>query len=103
MLLQARFFVSSLTGGFNLPSKEDMKLDVENYIKTKLENGSKMKYIHKLENHREYCEDLAKIAHIKTIPNVVHNIYASLLERRNRSDCFKVIDDDNYERSNCGT
>lgn len=95
--------MSSLTGGFTVPSKEEMKLDVENYIKAKLEQGSKMKYIHKLENQREYCEDLAKIAHIKALPDVVHKIYGSLIERRIRSDCFKVIDDNNYERFNCGS
>lgn len=97
-MLQARYFLASLSGKFQLPSKTEMLDYIKKYMKTKF-MAHLPKYAHNLgdcNQQNEYFEDLASSGNIRPLPRVYCKLHAHVKIDRNYDDCFKLVDDDNF-------
>ncbi|XP_048745451.1 uncharacterized protein LOC125658271 [Ostrea edulis] len=101
--VQIRFFLSSLSGKFRLPSKEDMLLDTEQDFQSRLSQGLLVRYAHVLGTRQwGYNDELADLAGVELIPRVVQNLYDYVHETRvkdivrykNRN--YEIIDSERF-------
>lgn len=94
-------------GGATFPSQEEMIADSDKELAKRMARGFPKKKGHYLgvEFQREYCEDLSTTANIERVPEIVLNIYDDCIECRSknpkdyRNNNYKVIDDENFERT----
>jgi hypothetical protein len=94
---QVRFFLSTLNGHFELPSKHEMLKELDEEIEKK--SGVPVrKYHHLGVNQGCYFEDLAGTARIKRVPPVINKLYLRVRMSRNLTDCFKIINDESWEQ-----
>lgn len=56
------------------------------------------KYHHLAEAQGNYFEDLAITANIPKVPPVLNKLYLRVRANRNLEDCFRIIDDENWEQ-----
>ena len=82
-----------------MPKKEEMERDAKKLIDTILENGGQLEDVHKINDQRAYCEDLAQSGNIKALPDVMHQILTYFYETRDLGLYYKIIDDDHFETS----
>lgn len=97
-LLKARYFLASLSGKFQLPSRTEMLDYIKKYMKTKFK-ADLPKYAHHLgdvNQQHEYFEDLAKSGNIRPLPRVYCKLHAYVKVDRNYDDCFKLLDDESF-------
>lgn len=86
-----------LTGHFKLPHKEEMLAELIEEERKKVGRPSR-KYHQLGEEQGHYFENLAETANIKKVPPVIHNLYLRVRMGRNLNDCFRIIDDNNWEQ-----
>ncbi|CAB3388771.1 Hypothetical predicted protein [Cloeon dipterum] len=101
--LQARFFYSLMSGKFQCADKREMYRELKADQHWRRNKGYGPRQAHKLGAlQQEYYDELAKIAHIKSIDVVVSKlglestkrIYSDLCSFREAK--FKLLDDKNY-------
>ncbi|RZC35802.1 senecionine N-oxygenase, partial [Asbolus verrucosus] len=93
--IQVRFFLSTLSGHFKLPSKEEMLRELHEEMKKKSDRPPR-KFHFLGDEQGRYFDDLATTAQIKRIPPVINKLYLRVRMNRNLDHCFKIIDDDNW-------
>ncbi|XP_018324131.1 dimethylaniline monooxygenase [N-oxide-forming] 3 isoform X2 [Agrilus planipennis] len=100
--VQVRFFISSLTGHFQIPSKENMLKDFQEYVTDKKSKSMYPNYMHKMGNYLEqekYFNDLTTTANITRVPNVVNKLYKAVKDMRNLDACYKIVDSETFEKN----
>lgn len=96
---QVNFFLETLTGRFVLPSKEEMLEALQRELDEKREKGVPEKHFHLVGlDQEEYFNDLADTAGIKRVPPVVCKIYCYVTGNRNLSDCFEIVNENEYRK-----
>lgn len=93
------FFLAALTSHFALPSKDKMLEKLQKEIEEKREKYIPDKHFHLIGLDQEkYFNDLSDTAGIKRIPAVVNKIYCYVSKNRNLSDCFEIINENEYRK-----
>lgn len=93
-----------LSGKLELPSKEEMMVELASKLQKQKENGVPVRKYHEVGLEVDkYIGDLTKTAGLKELPPVIYNIYYQVgyLRKyhmtRYREAYFKVVDDENFE------
>ncbi|KAK9873990.1 hypothetical protein WA026_002338 [Henosepilachna vigintioctopunctata] len=95
--LQLRVAFAMWNGHLQLPSREKMLKDAEEERKSK--SCSNRKFHRKgIEGERLYWDDLAQIAGVKSVPNVVTKVHRyCFTQKKDTSKSFRIINDDEFE------
>ncbi|XP_033127746.1 flavin-containing monooxygenase FMO GS-OX-like 4 isoform X2 [Anneissia japonica] len=102
---QVRFVIASLTGSMQLPSKEQMELDIEKDYQKRLAEGLPNRHAHAMGPRQwQYNDDLCHLAHIQTVPDVVRKLYDAVHDERTwnvanyKKNNYKLIDDNTFDK-----
>lgn len=99
-ILQVRFFLATLSGQFQLPSRTAMLDDLHRDLRLRKEMGWPLRHAHKIGDRQgEYFDDLATTANIAAVPSVINKMYLDVRRNRNFNDYYKVIDADHFIKS----
>lgn len=107
MVLQVRFVMQYWNGNATLPSREELFADSQNELKKRLALGWPKKKGHSIagELQRQYFSDLSQTANIENVREIFLRIFEDSHIRRSehpknyRNDVYRIIDDENFERT----
>ena len=102
--LQVRFALKFYSGQKELPSKEEMLADTEKDMEERWAKGFTKRQAHMMGKQEQFdhYRDLCQTAGIKNIKPVIENIIKDCGQKyifelgTYRSNCFRVIDDENF-------
>lgn len=101
--LQARFFLSLLEGGWQLPSREEMVRDTEAEAAERLAAGLGSRQFHQMgERQGRFYRELAAEARVRPLPPVLATLHDESSRRfledlpGYRRDVYRLIDDHRY-------
>ncbi|XP_054274709.1 senecionine N-oxygenase-like isoform X2 [Macrosteles quadrilineatus] len=97
---QVKFFLKSLSGTFQLPSRDEMMAELEEYVRKKQDRGIPLKFYHEIHDEvRTYIQRLESMASLEPLSPIYFNIFYATTELRKKYlDCyreanFEVVDD----------
>lgn len=106
IFLQVKFFLKSLSGTFQLPSRDEMMVELEEYVRKKQDRGIPPKFYHEIHDEvRTYIQQLESMASLEPLSPIYFNIFYATTELRKKYlDCyreanFEVVDDFNFKIS----
>lgn len=71
--------------------------ELGDYMAERDAKGISRKHAHFVgQEQRAYYNDIADTANIKRIPDAVHKIYAYISTNKCNTDCFEIINDNEY-------
>ncbi|KAF5274052.1 hypothetical protein FQR65_LT04450 [Abscondita terminalis] len=97
--LQVQFALASFQAKFILPHKQDMIVELDEYMKKRRERGIPDQQAHLLgtpEAQKEYFQELSDTAGLPRIPSVINKLYARIKTCPKLKCCFKIVDDENF-------
>ncbi|XP_071962969.1 uncharacterized protein [Antedon mediterranea] len=102
---QVLFVISALTGVMQLPSEEQMKVDIENDYEKRRREGLAHRHAHVMGPRQwKYNDDICNLAGVDTIPEVVQTLYDAVHDERTwnvadyKKSNFKLVDNKSYEK-----
>ena len=100
--LQVQLFIRYLANLIELPTKEDMQLELNSELEAMKRDSIPLRHFHKLGmNQFTYNQDIAAIANVKDAPPYVAKLFFSVWQRRQedvvmyKKDIYVWNDDDN--------
>ncbi|GLV31080.1 Flavin-containing monooxygenase 1 [Carabus blaptoides fortunei] len=103
--LQARFFFAYLNGEFQLPSKDEMLIELDQQMKELFEHGYSKKHAHMMGPKQEaYYNSLSSLAKIRPIPPVMTQLHNESSRKFNddlvnfRKQVYRIVDDNTFVR-----
>lgn len=105
--LQARFFIRTLAGEIQLPSREEMLADTESDMETRRAKGLKRRQAHMMGPLQgDYYSELAALGNLEPLPSVLTKLHNESSQRfledlvNYREDVYKIVDGNNYIKIN---
>lgn len=87
----------------SLPSEDEMMADLEKWERTFVNKGPKghRHWLSDSQDQMEYFGDLAKVANLKPLPNVLSYLFdKAKMERKSVNELYKIIDDEHFIQIN---
>lgn len=102
--LQARFSVAALDGKFSLPSKEEMRKEIYDYVNELRNRNVPQRHFHNIGcGVRKYMGDLCRTAGIRPFPEVITRLHEHLINTMNtiqRNTKYVIVDNEQFLKLN---
>lgn len=103
---QVRFFLSTLYGTTNLPSREEMDADTQADLAWRLEQGMPSRHAHKMGPLQwQYNLEIHERHGVELLPPVYEKLFSDVRQRRLRDfitfreDNYSIVDSENYVKT----
>ncbi|KAK5649033.1 hypothetical protein RI129_003925 [Pyrocoelia pectoralis] len=102
--LQARFSVAALDGKFSLPSKEEMRKEIDDNVNELRNRNVPQRHFHNIGlGLREYMADLCRTAGIRPFPEVITRLHDHLIHTvstMQKNAKYVIVDDEQFLKLN---